>query len=800
MKKVICLCVLMITAWQVRSQQFYKQYEIVLQDTIETTQPGWIDLDNDGLLDLLLISKALSGKTHFQFIKGDTLTTPALHPKKRQVISANGFMFTDYDRDNKMDIVVSGEKNGVPSTAVYINQGAFEFDERIISVPAFSIARAADLDNDARPEWIVSGEQSGAYYLKILKQESDVAWKVVHDTLLISVAALEIVDTNYDGNLDVFVSGKLQGDTYAAEFLINQGGLYFKPGLATERLGRTTSGDFNGDGRFEVFLMGENKNGSLSSILYESAASGYNIKSYPITLRNAHPFSADFNSDGVIDVSYLGKTLSGDTLNIIQYGVQDFDTLVSKHLWSQHFGDAEHDGDLDLVQVIVGDELHLVFYENQPSKKNLAPGIPKKGVALSVFDRVFMYWEKPTDDHTVTPSLTFDVHLEGNAYFQVGDYDLLNEKRLTVSHGNNGTANFKLLKNVGAAGLNFSVQAVDNSLHAGALCIGGSSVCVSVDTESLSACSKEQFTLESPPDALWFSFSKGFLGMANEFVFQAEEQDTIFYYNPAKTGCSALKAWTIKINDDTLKTETSDRYSCKDADIQFSVETGWSNIKWSSQVRGDLGSTNTITYKVTQPDTVMVTMSNAQGCVLVRKTAVKISAPELQLTDDTYRILKGDEVQLSVSGASTYLWTPATGLNQADIPNPIASPSSSTQYTVTGYDSLGCTDQASVSIIVEGAGFIPNLFTPNDDGKNDQLKIYGMSAVKDFTFSIYNREGSVVYKTTDVTEAVQRGWDGTKSGTKQPPGVYFWKVKGEVSSGDRILLNGKDSGSIVLVR
>jgi gliding motility-associated-like protein len=196
----------------------------------------------------------------------------------------------------------------------------------------------------------------------------------------------------------------------------------------------------------------------------------------------------------------------------------------------------------------------------------------------------------------------------------------------------------------------------------------------------------------------------------------------------------------------------------------------------------------------------MVTISNPQGCVLVRKTAVKISAPELQLADDTYRILKGDEVQLSVSGATSYLWSPATGLNKADIPNPIASPSSSTEYTVTGYDSLECTDKASVNIIVEGAGFIPNLFTPNDDGKNDQLKIYGMPAVNDFMFSIYNREGSLVYKTSDVSEAVQRGWDGTKSGTKQPPGVYFWKVKGEVSSGDRILLNGKDSGSIVLVR
>jgi gliding motility-associated-like protein len=117
-----------------------------------------------------------------------------------------------------------------------------------------------------------------------------------------------------------------------------------------------------------------------------------------------------------------------------------------------------------------------------------------------------------------------------------------------------------------------------------------------------------------------------------------------------------------------------------------------------------------------------------------------------------------------------------------------------------GYDSLDCTDSATVSVIVEGAGFIPNLFTPNDDGKNDFLKVYGMPTVKKFSFSIFNREGSLIFKTTDVSEAVQRGWDGTKNGAIQPPGVYFWKVEGEVTSGEQILLNGKESGSVVLVR
>lgn len=376
----------------------------------------------------------------------------------------------------------------------------------------------------------------------------------------------------------------------------------------------------------------------------------------------------------------------------------------------------------------------------------------------------------------------------------------MNERRLTVSHGNNGTENFRLVKNVAVAGLNFSVQAVDNSLHAGALCIGQSTTCANVSTETLQACSKEQFDLSSPPDALWFSFSKGFLGVRSDYSLQATSEDTVFYFDPAKTGCSAIKAWTVKINDDTSKTEKEDRYSCMQSQIQFTVEPGWSNIQWTSQTKGNLGSSSSINYTVTGPDSVFVTMSNSQGCKLTRKTAVKISSPKLEVTDDNYKILKGEEVQLTATGAETYTWTPPSGLSQANIANPVASPSVTTMYTVTGADSVGCTSTGTVNIVVVGAGFVPNLFTPNDDGKNDELKLYGMPAVKDFVFSIYNREGSLVYKTTDVSQAMSQGWDGTNNGTKQPPGVYFWKVKGEVSSGDRILLNGKDAGSIVLVR
>jgi gliding motility-associated-like protein len=299
---------------------------------------------------------------------------------------------------------------------------------------------------------------------------------------------------------------------------------------------------------------------------------------------------------------------------------------------------------------------------------------------------------------------------------------------------------------------------------------------------------------------LWFSFSAGFLGKASGMSIQSTSRDTLFSFNPRLIGCDALKTYTLDIANSS-KTENEDRYICEGFDTRFEVETGWEYTNWSSTVKGDLGKTNPLIYTTTnEPDVVRITVTNDQGCKIVRKVAITVSKPIIQVQPDKVKILKETSVQLSATGADRYAWTPATGLDKSDVDNPVATPLASLRYTVTGYDSIGCSDQADVMIIVEGSSFIPNLFTPNDDGTNDELKILGLPSVKILLFSLYNREGSLVFKTHDFAEITQRGWDGTTGGIKQPAGIYFWKIEGSTQTGERILLNGKEKGSVFLVR
>lgn len=69
-------------------------------------------------------------------------------------------------------------------------------------------------------------------------------------------------------------------------------------------------------------------------------------------------------------------------------------------------------------------------------------------------------------------------------------------------------------------------------------------------------------------------------------------------------------------------------------------------------------------------------------------------------TNNNTSICFGNSVQLNTTGATTYSWSPATGLSNPNIPNPVATPTVTTQYIVTGTKSTGCVGKDTVLITV----------------------------------------------------------------------------------------------------
>ena len=69
--------------------------------------------------------------------------------------------------------------------------------------------------------------------------------------------------------------------------------------------------------------------------------------------------------------------------------------------------------------------------------------------------------------------------------------------------------------------------------------------------------------------------------------------------------------------------------------------------------------------------------------------------------------------------------------------------------------------------------YVPNAFTPNNDGKNDLFKVLGYDNLSFFRFTVYNRWGAELFSSS----VPERGWDGTLKGKPQPAGVYVWVLK-----------------------
>jgi gliding motility-associated-like protein len=65
--------------------------------------------------------------------------------------------------------------------------------------------------------------------------------------------------------------------------------------------------------------------------------------------------------------------------------------------------------------------------------------------------------------------------------------------------------------------------------------------------------------------------------------------------------------------------------------------------------------------------------------------------------------------------------------------------------------------------------FIPNAFTPNGDGLNDEFSAFGQN-ICDFEMIIYDRWGEEVFHSHDLNEK----WNGTYNGKKAEDGVYSW--------------------------
>ncbi|HOY31683.1 MAG TPA: gliding motility-associated C-terminal domain-containing protein [Bacteroidales bacterium] len=248
-------------------------------------------------------------------------------------------------------------------------------------------------------------------------------------------------------------------------------------------------------------------------------------------------------------------------------------------------------------------------------------------------------------------------------------------------------------------------------------------------------------------------------------------------------GCDTVMTLNVTIHAKPIAAITGDTLACLGSTVLLSA-SGGPAYSWSTG-----GSSSTEPVIVTDTSTYFVTVTNTFGCSDTAKITVvtwPLPLPSVAVVNETC-IGKGDgyAVATSVNGVSpyTYVW------NDGHVGDTITGIVTGS-YSVTVTDSNGCT--GNTDVFVPGSTIscyipqivIPNIITPNDDGKNDMLYIKDLEYFPGSTLYIFNRWGKVIFHSDDY----QNDWNG--KGLAE--GVYFYTLN--TDNGDKF------SGTLTILR
>lgn len=200
-------------------------------------------------------------------------------------------------------------------------------------------------------------------------------------------------------------------------------------------------------------------------------------------------------------------------------------------------------------------------------------------------------------------------------------------------------------------------------------------------------------------------------------------------------------------------------------------------------------------YSVTVEDATLCSNS-----LEVELSSIPTPSASFQLNEDANQpilLSRADLIfQNTSSGASSYFWEFGDGNFSEDI-NPRHLFDQEGEYTVTltAMDpNMACPDDTTLrlNIVFDGMVHIPNAFSPNGDGRNDEFFVAGQG-ISSMELIIFNRKGVIIKRLLSTNDS----WNGsTIQGVEAPEGVYSYVLKAVLNSG-KVQDRG---GTITLIR
>ena len=189
------------------------------------------------------------------------------------------------------------------------------------------------------------------------------------------------------------------------------------------------------------------------------------------------------------------------------------------------------------------------------------------------------------------------------------------------------------------------------------------------------------------------------------------------------------------------------------------------------------------------------------GSCFIDRQEVEVTVwllPDIEISPDT-TVGYEEELQLIVSGGVACYWEPAGQVNDPYSPTPLVRLQESTRFTAEVTDNNGCSDTASVMVHVKNEIFVPALFTPNGDLRNDRFRVYGFG-IAEIELRIYSAQGELLYREQGSSMQPLQGWDGRHKGSPVKEGRYLWKITGKMYDGTSLEFKGSQRGTLMLLR
>lgn len=276
--------------------------------------------------------------------------------------------------------------------------------------------------------------------------------------------------------------------------------------------------------------------------------------------------------------------------------------------------------------------------------------------------------------------------------------------------------------------------------------------------------------------------------------------------------CSGEDSINISFSPQIVPNVTaSSQFVCVGDDIQLSA-TG-AGAGGSYEWDNGLGVGQIQNATINASADYYVTLTDFNNCTEIASVAITaIDVPNLIVNPQNTTICKGNSVNISVSGASTYSWYPSSGLSTTTGSVVIATPASTISYTITGENEQGgttCTSTIQSDVIVDDFDFtLPMNKTVCKNTEVDIIaNVTGGVAPYSFNWTVNNvlslETSTVLTDIVDLTKVYQLvGSDGngcviTKSTTYQnyPDLVMNAYVNVDtVCPGDPVLFNASISG------